>query len=341
MDWIKKNPAQLSLAIAALILLGVSVKFLLDAQSFPEKFVAADAAPNKSRKILEVDKGPVEEAKKHIANPNLWTNRIHSGLLFTSEKYFVENGKLVKLTQGSHPDYLTQRPIPFSWFEQYGLPVTDEAVVGDDADGDGFLNADEWRESIEPPNNKETDPTKKESHPPYYKRLWLKQFVKVPFRLKFQTYNGDVKNPASLDFQINTLDVRSPSEFLKIGETIARIFKIEKFEFKEVLNEAIGEKVDVSELTLVNTETNDPVVLILNKVVDSPNKFGRFEYFWGKKLGQQPQVFDVPILKDFVLQPQVDQRYKLKSVTEEEAVIVLPSGQEITIKRYPPPPAKR
>jgi hypothetical protein len=44
--------------------------------------------------------------------------------------------------------------------------------------------------------------------------------------------------------------------------------KISRFEMKEAYNGATGEKVDVSELTLTSTKTNQSVVLLFNKVTD-------------------------------------------------------------------------
>ena len=93
----------------------------------------------------------------------------------------------------------------------------------------------------------------------------------VPFRFLFNAYDGDPKKdgPAKMEFQINTIDLRQPSEFLKIGETISNTkWKLVKFEFKTVLNPQTKEQEDVSELTLLDTGINRPVVLILNRVTD-------------------------------------------------------------------------
>ncbi len=94
----------------------------------------------------------------------------------------------------------------------------------------------------------------------------------VPFRLLFNAHDFDPKlgKPEKAEFQINTMDLRQPSEFLKIGETITKTkWKLAKFEFKTRLNPETKEEDDVSELTLVNTETKQEVVLILNRVTDT------------------------------------------------------------------------
>ena len=56
--------------------------------------------------------------------------------------------------------------------------------------------------------------------------------------------------PEDMSFQINTLEYRSPSVFLKIGDNVLKDkFKIIKFEFKEQENPAVGGLEEVSELT--------------------------------------------------------------------------------------------
>ena len=94
----------------------------------------------------------------------------------------------------------------------------------------------------------------------------------VPFRLLFNAYDGDPKKdtPEKFEFQINTIDLRQPSQFLKIGNTIVQTkWKLTKFEYKTRMNPIIQELEDVSELTLTNTETSVVIVLILNHVTDT------------------------------------------------------------------------
>lgn len=92
------------------------------------------------------------------------------------------------------------------------------------------------------------------------------------FRLIFKAYDrepqmeGDYKK---YSFQIDTLDLRQPSEFLKLGKIIPNTrLKLLKFVFKDAFNEKLQEKEDVSELTIINPATGKTSVLILNKVVD-------------------------------------------------------------------------
>ena len=226
-----------------------------------------------------------------------------------------------------HTDSLTGKKIPNMWFMSNHLPLLDQTTPQQDPDKDGFNNEDEWRAG--------TDPNNKDSHPPYYSKLFIRQFIKVPFRLLFNAYNGDPKKdkPEAFEFQINTIDLRQPSEFLKIGEKVSRTnFQLKKFEIKSQLNPKTEEQEDVSELTLHNAETDVTVVLVLNRVTDSPDYFIKFVYKWPNP----PIEFTVKKLGEFVLKPaDATQKNKLVDSGEEKALIQLPDGTKVEILRDP------
>lgn len=343
MDWIKKNYDRFTLLLLALALTGSAWALWSDVAGFDDTFAAAKAEPVKDNKIVAVDTTKIEEARQHFEKPTLWQPRKmdknelqHGGLLFTSERYLLNKFRqLEKPTKGSlYTDSLTSKPIENSWFLENGLPLLDTSVPHQDPDNDGFLNEDEWRGN--------TNPNDKESHPAYETKLFLKQWLKQPFRFKFQAYDGDASKdkPETMTFQINPLDAGGRTKFVKIGEEIEGTkFKVTKFEFKEQANAKTGDKDDVSELTLTNTETSDTVVLVLNKVIDSPTQFAQFEYFWGKKFGEAGLVFVVRKLQDFALQPKIDRKdlYKLLDVNEAGALIQRPDGEKYQV---PPVPKK-
>jgi hypothetical protein len=335
MDWIKKRYDQFILALAAAALLACGIMIVLKTGSFAEKFTEALTTVSPSRKIPPLVLDRVDEAKAALEKPPTWVIENKEprsrGSLFVSELYIVgPEGIPLKPNIGNlRSDSLTGKAIPNSWFIDNNLPLREASVALQDPDKDGFLNEDEWREN--------TDPNNKDSHPPYHTKLFLKQLIQIRFRLIFNAVNGDIKKPETLEFQINTVDLRQPSEFLKIGDMVPNTkFKIDKFEFKEELNKNTGEKTDVSELTLINTETNDKVVLVLTKVTNSPDSFGLFDYQWP----QPPQDIRVKKLQEFVLKPETDKRYKLVDITETEAVIQLPNGEKYTVVRDPRKAAK-
>lgn len=95
--------------------------------------------------------------------------------------------------------------------------------------------------------------------------------VHKPFRIVFKSYDGNPKTDKieKFSFQINTLDLRQPSDFLKLGETVPNtLLKLKQFSFKERWNEEIKDKVDVSELTLQNSKTGKTTVLVFNQPTD-------------------------------------------------------------------------
>lgn len=341
MDWIKKNYDRFILALFAIALIAVSAMLFLSAQGFGEKFSDVMSASSHSNKIPEVDTVKIAAAKSSLDKPVTWSTnpKIHGGRLFTSELYYVKDGKLEK-PGGPGSLYNHSRtgdPIPNVFFMEYSLPLLDPTVPFGDPDGDGFNNEDEWlnggkgvvKEGVQ---SESTDPTSKDSHPAYISLLTYSQYIPVQFRLRFNSWDGDPKNPDAMTFQINTLDLRQPTEFLKIGEGVkGTTFKLKKFEFKETENKSTGVTEDVSELTIVNTETEEEVVLVLRRIVDSPNRRGSFSYRWNKKKGEPDQVIPVQKLREFVLLPQTDKRYKLLDVNQENAVIQTPDGQKITI----------
>ena len=88
-------------------------------------------------------------------------------------------------------------------------------VLEQDPDGDGFNNLDEWQGH--------TNPTDRNSHPDYLTKLKLKSFTQEPFRLVFASRTEDT-------FGINTIDLKQPTQFVKIGDTIAGThFRVAKF----------------------------------------------------------------------------------------------------------------
>lgn len=92
------------------------------------------------------------------------------------------------------------------------------------------------------------------------------------FRLILVAYDGDPKKdkPERFTFQIKTIDLSRPSEFLRLGETIPHTkLKLDRFVHKTAPNAQTGQIQDVSELTIVNSETGKWVVLVLSKVTDA------------------------------------------------------------------------
>jgi hypothetical protein len=319
MDWIKKNFDRFALLLLAVALLGSSVALFLSVNGFADRYQPVLANVLHGKKVALLETEPLERAKASLEKPASWDR--HSGLLFESRKYVVgknaatkENVLIDPFEPGSTP---LHPPVPNEWFLKNGLEaaILENDVLSQDPDKDGFSNLDE--------QIGKTDPLVASSHPSYLTKLRLKRFIKVPFRLKFEAYDEG-------NFQINTVDVRQPTQFVKIGELIAGTkFKAVKFEKKTTLNPTTGIDRDVSELTVEHAESGLQVVLVVGTEVNSPDQYARFAFRW------DGTEFTVKKLQTFSLKPEPGVVYKLIDIQEGEAVInnVKTDGDPIKVPR--------
>jgi hypothetical protein len=160
-------------------------------------------------------------------------------------------------------------------------------------------------------------------------QLQFVRYIQQPFRLLFNAWDGDPKKPESLIFQITTIDIRQPDQFLKIGDVIAGTrFKVTGFEAKRISD--LGSGGDVSELTLWDTEARNNVILVLGRIVNSPDSYALFRYL------RNNIQFPVKIGSEFTLPPETNLRYKLLNVTKDEALIETPAGQKVKVQFIKP-----
>jgi len=319
MDWIKKNYDRFALLLLAVALLGSSAYLICVARGFSERFAPILARVEHGQKVTVLETQLLEKAEQSLAKPDAWG--VHPGSLFVSRKYVAkrdaDNGQdlLIDPFEPSAPPL--HPPIPNGWFLEHGLEnqLLDADVLNQDPDKDGFTVLDEYLG--------QTDPQDPASHPPYLTKLRLKRFIRIPFRLKFEAYDDDGS------FQINTVDVRQPTQFVKQGETIAGTkYKVVKFEKKSVANPRTGVDTDVSELTIEHVETALQVVLVVRTEVDSPEQYARFAFLWDHS------EFSVKKDQKFVLKPEPSIEYKLIDIRENEAVIInVKSGDQIKVPR--------
>ena len=334
MDWIKKHTDQFSLALLALILLALSVLVFLKTQGFADGFSAAMTSPPHSKDIQKVDTSVIDAAQKQFTSPTTWSPKEKSGSLFVGAKLVVDPNtqQLIRITTEGE----MWPPVRNVWLNKYELDPLSSSVLKDDPDGDGFSNLDEYlgADLVPPTDDAEkndpkdaTNPKDKNSHPPYYTKLFLKQWIKIPFLLLFQSTDGDPKKPKEMTFQINAISRGSKTEFLTLGEKVANSpFRLEKYEEKKQINPKTGDEEDVSELTVINTETNTPVVLVIGRKTDSPDSFAHFVYLWPDPA--KPQDIKPKKLQEFALKPDIQERYKLIDIDDSKAVIQLPGGEK-------------
>ncbi len=333
-----KKQAAVVLGVVALAVLGGSVKVVLDAGSLAERFSAISNPPPKSDKLPVLEKKPVEDARQSLAKPAQWTVGDEGSSLFVAKTHFVDpvTNRPRRAEDGKgmvHP------PVPDKWILGNKLNLLSKTLLQEDPDKDGFTNLEEYfgeagKAPVEGGAESSTDPNDAASHPPYRTKLFLKQFVTRAFLSLFKAYNGDVKKPEDLDFQINSYEkgaqnqAKVGTQFLKMGAVVGNTpYRIEKFDYKTVKNAKTGGEDDVSELTLRNVETQEPVILVLNKVTESPDSFAVLTF----ELTKPGKDFRAQRMKDFAL-PGTDESYKLIDISKERALIRRPSGEEYEIR---------
>jgi hypothetical protein len=299
MNWLPTNYERILLSAAAIILFVCSIFIWRSATQFNSQFTALPPAPAPALRTASslVNAQELDAAIEKLHQPPQWTFGGRSGL-FVPEKHFIGANGLPATLQSTevHP------PVPNEWLEQFGLPIADTDVLEQDPDSDGFNNLDEW--------SGHTNPTDPNSHPEYYAKLKLKSTTEEPFRLVFSSWVDDT-------FAINTIDMKQPTQFLKIGDMIKGTrFKVAKFVEKYQPNK-YGTNVDVSELMIEQQESHQQLTLVKEKVAMSPESVAIFFYTWGGR-----QEFQVRKDQEFSLKPQENIKYKLTEVEPAKAVIV-------------------
>ena len=297
MTWIRANYDRVAVFAAAFFLFASALLIIRNVAQFGENFAVLQTPPPPKPAAPPPKAVEMEQAMEKLKQPAQWTFSARSGL-FVPEKHFIgANGLPATLqTTEVHP------PVPNDWLEQFNLPIADADVLTQDPDADGFNNLEEWQNH--------TNPTDKNSHPAFIAKLKMKSFAQEPFRLVFASWVGDT-------FALNTSDLKEPTQFLKIGDSIRGTkFKIVKFEEKHDTNK-YGTKMDVSELILENRDTHEQLSLVKEKIMISPESVANFVYLWGDR-----QEFAVKKDQEFSLKPEEQIKYKLIDVQPAKAVIV-------------------
>ena len=205
-------------------------------------------------------------------------------------------------------DRVTGEPIPSLFFLENELPLSDRDVSLQDADGDKFLNEDEWRH--------ETNPQDKDSHPPFHTKLFLVARAGQTLRLKFTAFDGQPKEAGhnKTTFQINVWAGKWRTLFIQLGERDAET-GLQIVSFQEA-----G--------TLTVKLAGEVMMLPLGREVEGPEGAARLR----DDLGTGTE-FVAKTGESFSLQGMPGVRYKLLRLSSAGATIELPDG-----KRYVAPP---
>jgi hypothetical protein len=310
MNWVKQKYDILLLAVATLLLVSNAGWIAMNRME-PVQVQAVLTVP-KENAIPSLNLDAIRQAAALADSPAKWKSSSdlpagtpERGSLLVSRRYLLKDGKLIDpLAEGSdqlHP------PITNDWLLANGLDYTDMNIKEKDADGDGFSNLEEFE--------KKTNPNDPKEAPASLNKLKLVGFKPVPFRLEFK---GDPSGEGK-EFQINLKDLKGSarSQYRKIGEQIEGApYKILKYDFKEGPNER-GVTVNLSELTVQNTETGDTIILIFNKEANDPTSFGTFRNL----LALGDADFTLKKGEEFTIKPDTTRKLKLIDITATKAQI--------------------
>lgn len=294
MDWVKQNFEKALLGVVAAVLVACSVLVVLKVQSFPTLFEGRNSSKPQDNKIKALPVEGLAVAAGQVAKPK--TIDSYEGSLLVSLPYVVKDGIIINPMESPEP---LHEPIKNTWLITHNLPWWERDVKDQDPDEDRFSNLDEFLNG--------TDPKDKNSVPPYWKKLRLKEFISKPFKLKFNGTPDEGKT-----FQINPQGGRT--QFRAIGEMIEGTpYKVTAYNPKKETRNDI--EYDMSELTIENTETGNTLVLVYRKEANDPTSFAKFLYLYDNS------EFTVKKDDEFSLAPQPDHKYKLIDINNEKATI--------------------
>lgn len=309
MDWIKAKYDRAILLAASVLLLASSVFVYLNTRSFSDLFTSYFTHPNVSTTIKPLNIEPINEARDALANPAKWKRQEKN--IFVGAQYILrKNGTLEAFDEKMSE---VHKGIPNKWFTDNSLDLLAPDAPDQDPDSDRFNNREEFLGK--------TDPNDAKSHPPFTDKLRLAKYIQIPFRLIFKVRDGEI-------MQINTVDLRQPSQFLKVGDRInGTNFEIIKLEKKEGVD-SLGTKIDVSEATIRNIDTKAEIILVLGVIANSPDTYALFKYLYDNT------EFKVRHDGEFQLKPDDKTTYKLIDISNTEAVITIPAtGTKITVPK--------
>ena len=212
MDWLKKNYERALLIVGIAVLLVSAFCIFRRAAGFQSQFAELQSHPAQRPASPP---GKAKEAEDALQKCVSRRNGPSAGMPgFFSRKTFHRYGR----TARNPANHRSASAGAERMDRAIRLPIADADVLEQDPDGDGFNNFEEWQGH--------TNPTDRNSHPDYLTKLKLKSFSEEPFRLVFASRTEDT-------FGINTIDLKQPTQFVKIGDTIAGThFRVAKFREK-------------------------------------------------------------------------------------------------------------
>ena len=168
-----------------------------------------------------------------------------------------------------------------AWFKKHRLDLNDPKMLDADTDGDGFSNRDEFMA--------DTDPHDAESRPGIHRQMRLKQYTEVRLPLLLENVSGDTA-------RLRRSDGGERVETVRSGEMVKGLhWKVERMKSGQEVDKN-GETVDISSLTLLDTETNERTILKKNLPTRTGDSFSELTSEDGSKVlkVKEGEVFHWP-----------------------------------------------
>lgn len=260
MDWLKKHYDSALLVLFAIVVIAVAAGIFLSSQSFGEAFAERNSPKPADHTVPAPPVEPLERALKSLSSAASWA--AHEGSLFVSRIYILKEGALFDPIDGDEP---LHPPVDNAWLLKHDLDYSRTDILETDPDEDGFTVLEEWVAK--------TDPSDPKSTPPLVSKLRLQSTNRIPFKVKFSG-SPDGGETFTINFIDNT---REPTRFMTRGETIKiaeQTYTLTQYEEKSEMVNDISR--DVSELLLENKSTGDKIILVNDKIMDSPTSYATF-----------------------------------------------------------------
>lgn len=315
MKWLKKHYDVALLVILAFLLLLSATVIIIQARDFPQRAaftqivpILAGTAP-RSDKIAPIDTTQLENAMARLQNPATWQRHLNPNL-FKAAIYMrkISPGVPEELILVDD-DTIFHPPIPNKWILDRKLPLENRRLLDLDLDNDGFTVLEEFLAATEP-----LDPA---SSPPIWMKFRMKEFREIPFRFIFKARMGET-------VQVETLDLKQPSMFLRVGDKITGTdFIIRELNVAEQRHPELEMMIDSSKILIENPTTQESLVLPVGKVVNNPDS-----YVVLVNLVDSSQ-YKLQKDGDFTVKSTPNTKYKLIDMSPTKAVITNLETQEM------------
>ncbi len=215
-----------------------------------------------------------------------------------------------------------------AWLKQNGVePVTLlKKDTGQDDDGDGFTNDEELAAG--------TDPNDPKSHPPYYTKLRMKRLDGEAFPVSFDDYDNKTKKVhvtvhEKSGYGFNGAEGGARKVEIGQGERVPGVgYTITKLKLRRTTEKDTARPLDMSELTLTDTQTGKRVTLVRGMPASSPDAAAVLTFAGDDK------AITVRQGETFTLPRDPDTRLEVIDIRPTQVILkVVGTGQTVTVDK--------